>query len=743
MRLPPRSWKSVLAQLCLRLRRKERPARRSAYHRRHAVESLETRNLLAITVTFTSAELTITGDSGNNSIVIASDVDNSIYYATVNGDLVGASGGWATGFNDALEVANVTNLVVYGGAGDDTMDVSDTSDYTSLNSVAVRGEGGDDTISGSAEDDWLYGGDGDDVVYGGDGADWIEGGDNADTIYGGNGDDGVYGGNGDDTCYGESGTDVLWGGAGEDSLWIADAYDSYHDDDGNLVHFPNGTSHQLSTNVDFTVVSGTLTVWGPDSLSSTDLTFTYDDDHLRLNGHFLTTLYGLGSLVFWGGYASDTVSISGLPTSLSSRQIHGGGGNDYLIGSALADSLFGDEGNDQLSGSGAADTLEGGDGDDTLSGEAGDDTCVGGSGNDLLTGAAGNDSLYGNDGNDTLFGGYDYYNSYYGPTPIPSDGDDLLDGGAGNDRLDGGVNNDSVHTGTGDNDVVVDLSGNDVYWFESTTASISDTDGTNSYHHDSVMDFTFTFDDDDLTVDLTQASTFVMNGTIDGVLNPGGLASIVVNGSSGNDTIDLSGFNAYGVGVALNGGAGNDILSAANIGINLLTGGDGDDFIYGGGGDDEIHGGAGTDVLYGGQGGDDLWLEDTSDTFSDEIGLNLIHYPSTYMEWYPSNSIGSNSSSGSGTAADETEWSFQNHVLTLTAANAGASIRLDTTSGGDLVLYGSVSFNAAAVRTIIIDVPSVVSHAVGVLSRTALARRTLARMSSGSAFQSMPWACSL
>jgi transposase len=38
---------------------------------------------------------------------------------------------------------------------------------------------------------------------------------------------------------------------------------------------------------------------------------------------------------------------------------------------------------------------------------------------------------------------------------------------------------------------------------------------------------------------------------------------------------------------------------------------------------------------------------------------------------------------------------------------------------------------------------SVASQAVGVLSRTALARRTLARISSGSAFQNMPWACSL
>ena len=60
----------------------------------------------------------------------------------------------------------------------------------------MRGEDGNDTISGGSGDDHLDGGDGDDEVTGG------------------SGDDVVLGGNGSDTLAGGSGNDVLAMGAG-------------------------------------------------------------------------------------------------------------------------------------------------------------------------------------------------------------------------------------------------------------------------------------------------------------------------------------------------------------------------------------------------------------------------------------------------------------------------------------------------------------------------------------------------
>jgi Ca2+-binding RTX toxin-like protein len=73
--------------------------------------------------------------------------------------------------------------------------------------------------------------------------------------------------------------------------------------------------------------------------------------------------------------------------------------------------------------------------DDVLHGGAGDDRLVGGDGNDRLHGGAGDDRLVGGDGNDRLSGGA---------------GDDVMDGGAGNDLAFGGAGDDLYAFGSGD-----------------------------------------------------------------------------------------------------------------------------------------------------------------------------------------------------------------------------------------------------------------------------------------------------
>lgn len=68
--------------------------------------------------------------------------------------------------------------------------------------------------------------------------------------------------------------------------------------------------------------------------------------------------------------------------------IHGGEGDDVLIGSSFGDTIYGGAGNDILLAStgvsGLGDWLEGNDGDDLLIGSAGADTLLGGAGQDLL-----------------------------------------------------------------------------------------------------------------------------------------------------------------------------------------------------------------------------------------------------------------------------------------------------------------------------------------------------------------------
>lgn len=162
-------------------------------------------------------------------------------------------------------------------------------------------------------------------------------------------------------------------------------------------------------------------------------------------------------------------------------------GTSGLLGLGANDTLNGNGGNDILSGAGGNDTLNGGAGDDRLDGGAGSDTAVyagaaanfalGSSGSNLivtdLTGAEGTDTLstietlrfaginhavvagtagdnvnlngaagaagaqavFGLAGNDSLNGG---------------GGNDLLVGGAGNDTIRGGAGNDTVYWSVGD-----------------------------------------------------------------------------------------------------------------------------------------------------------------------------------------------------------------------------------------------------------------------------------------------------
>ena len=113
--------------------------------------------------------------------------------------------------------------------------------------------------------------------------------------------------------------------------------------------------------------------------------------------------------------------------------VHGGGGNDLIIGAGANDVLWGDEadvfvvnptlftpepGNLQIQ------TLTTDDGNDTIDGADGDDTINGGGGNDQLYGGAGSDTLTGGTGSDYLYGG-----------PRGDGFLDILTGGGGSDTF--------------------------------------------------------------------------------------------------------------------------------------------------------------------------------------------------------------------------------------------------------------------------------------------------------------------
>ncbi|NJK36401.1 MAG: calcium-binding protein [Oscillatoriales cyanobacterium RM1_1_9] len=89
------------------------------------------------------------------------------------------------------------------------------------------------------------------------------------------------------------------------------------------------------------------------------------------------------------------------------------GGNDWVIGSSVSDTINGNQGNDTLQGLGGGDriwggqdfdSIEGGEGADTLNGNRGFDFVNGDGGNDILRGGQDADLLVGGVGNDSIFG---------------------------------------------------------------------------------------------------------------------------------------------------------------------------------------------------------------------------------------------------------------------------------------------------------------------------------------------------
>ena len=245
----------------------------------------------------------------------------------------------------------------------------------------------------------------------------------------------------------------------------------------------------FSFDVDFTrpaflgnVSNGTLTLAiGPSSNNRLqgDLTDGSETIHVRGTGGGNVSVWsdqfgrgsdnaqdfsGITSIVANGGAGDDTIDLSQLDDSTITVVIHGGDGNDILMGpmsskcaNGVCAQLFGDGGDDTLTdfckasactGVGNADVLDGGDGDDTLNGSAagGSSTLRGGNGIDTIMGGPGAETLDPGHGNET--GDF-------------SARHDMIDGGGGADVV-VGVNTGSIAEISGsatDGAMTLDMSG--------------------------------------------------------------------------------------------------------------------------------------------------------------------------------------------------------------------------------------------------------------------------------------------
>lgn len=145
-----------------------------------------------------------------------------------------------------------------------------------------------------------------------------------------------------------------------------------------VVQVPEDGSTKLSVRIDGGLGdTDTLVVEG-----------TAGDDNLTVDAHAMHTqtldlvFEGIHSLILNGHDGDDILDCAA--ATVDESILHGGAGNDRLIGSAGDDRLYGGDGSDVLKGGAGNDFLSGGNGNDRLYGNAGVNQLNGGSGNDLL-----------------------------------------------------------------------------------------------------------------------------------------------------------------------------------------------------------------------------------------------------------------------------------------------------------------------------------------------------------------------
>ena len=339
----------------------------------------------------------------------------------------------------------------------------------------------------------------------------------------------------------------------------------------------------------------------------------------------------------------------------------GRAGDDYIYGADGSDSLTGGDGNDEIFSGTGSDKALGGLGNDRLYGSLGNDRLYGGEGKDSLSGQEGNDSLYGDAGQDSLYGGDgkdklfggdddDYLSGDDGNDRLDGgkgddqmsggDGNDYLSGGAGDDILDGSdpfvitdpknptpiIGKDRLLGGDGDDRIIVDNGDNALGGKGIDTLNLSVFEGLPEYNVYS-LDFS--------KITGKKAAEIGYQGIKAGQFEKVSATvykmdvGSVITGSKGNDT--LSGYGKSGV---INGGAGDDSLSASAYNPDNPANGI---VLNGGAGDDKLSG-QGDVTLVGGKGDDQFVLNQYAETtIADFSGKDYFLVRASNFRYYDPN----------------------------------------------------------------------------------------------------------
>ena len=422
--------------------------------------------------------------------------------------------------------------------------------------------------------------------------------------------------------------------------------------------------------------------------------------------------YNIGSMQWTQGSADSERLVAGVASkpdeisqtvwdyelgNLGPRVYMAGGGDDQIVGDAMAEVLNGEAGNDTLTGAGGADTLTGGTGIDQF-------VFNSGSGQDVITDLESIDSLrftgmaagtvsrttsYSSSTKDSFsaatvltYGAADQvgFTSAYSPTQLGSSDQTLysaqFDSSSQTIKIDG-------KTITSGADVIVQAK------YGSTT--INTLGGDDILFALTQNHLNLDAGDGQDTVYALEGGDSIQGGTgndrIEITSATGPVAADTLIGGAGNDTLYAGDHGAvlYGDDQAntlsgadsLRGGTGNDILYGG-AGDDILRGLDGADMLYGQAGADIMDGGTGTDSLYGGTEDDVLAGQQGNDYLDGGDGNDILSGGTENDSLY--GGVGNDLLIG-GDGSDLLVGGVGDDVLTTGSGND--TIQLDMTSGND------------------------------------------------------------
>lgn len=481
--------------------------------------SLVGNNIAYIYSNSSSITANLGGGSGDIVQVLGTGVGDTITSPTassvaVNGSAVTVGTGvesleiYGLDGDDAITLGlNLAGIpkTVYGGAGNDTVDMTTTVD------AIIFGGTGNDTLTGTPLADYISGDEGNDTINGLDGDDTLLGGDDFDII----------------TISGATpGNDTVSGGTGGDWLLFdpTPATTIGLRESAGRLRVDNGASFVLASDISQVIFNST---GASTTMTVHDLTgTTVNRVGVDFNGG------GTNTLIVEGSSGDDVISVGrelSPPngTQVATADLAWGRVTAGVISAAAGDRIVvnGLEGNDTIvahTSVMSAAVVPGSTGDALV-------TLNGGSGNDVLTvespaGQTGN-VINGNEGDDAITGGL---------------GDDQFDGGAGDDTFVGGGGTDRVGGGAG--------------------ASIGDTilvAGTSG-----ADTITLAVDASGYLLATVNGVTTTYTNFLSGPIATSGIEGILVNGLGGDDDVTVDSSNgAIPIAITYNGDAGSDTLT--------------------------------------------------------------------------------------------------------------------------------------------------------------------------------------